>query len=170
MALVIEDGTVVAGANSYVSAAEIVAYASARGVTISASDAEMSAVLAMDYLESFRSRYKGTKVSATQPLQWPRKDVVIDGADFPSNEIPKELKSAQCQSCIEIANGFELMPSTDNFAVSMEKVDVITVQYATGGSGQSPSATLPAAPKFPAVDALLRPLLAAAMYLSAVRA
>ena len=37
MALIIEDGSIVSGANSFVTAAEMVAYASLRGVTIPAS-------------------------------------------------------------------------------------------------------------------------------------
>ena len=41
MALVIEDGSRVAGANSYVTLAEARAFASARGVTLSAVDATL---------------------------------------------------------------------------------------------------------------------------------
>ena len=54
MALIIENGSIVDNANSFVTAAEMVAYAALRGVTITADTTtqEQQIILAMDYLVS----------------------------------------------------------------------------------------------------------------------
>lgn len=156
MALTIEDGTIVANAVSYVTAAEARAYALARGVTLSAVDAEVEQLLirAMDYLEAKRAQYQGAKVDPLQSLQWPRTDVIIDCNEFPFDEIPNELKKAQCQLALEAHNGIDLMPTRSGGFVKLEKVGPIETQFSEKvGAGVSPDMT--------AVDALLSPLFAA---------
>ena len=160
MALVIEDGTGVPNANSYVTVEEMRSYALMRGVELPDDDAavEALAIVAMDYLEAQRSRYQGRQVfPGVQFLQWPREGVVLDcHYALPSNIIPRELKAAQMQLAMESFSGLVLLPSSDGRVVKREKVDVIEVEYATGdeiGPGGSMSS-----PSFPAVDALLEPL------------
>lgn len=99
MAIIVEDGSIVANANSYVSEADLLAYAVARGVTLQA-NTEILLIKAMDYIESLN--FIGIKVQSTQPLQWPRANVYIDDYPFPSNEIPKELKNALMQTAMSI--------------------------------------------------------------------
>lgn len=159
MALIVEDGTGKSDAQTYASAEFVIAYADARGVTVASDDAEMLILQAMDYVESFRSRFKGQRNTRTQALSWPRTGAVVDGFEIPSNEIPNELKSAVSAAVIEIVNGAELMPAKTDYAVRMEKVDVISVEYASGGGGQGSTANEPITPSFPAVDAVLNPLL-----------
>jgi hypothetical protein len=131
MTLVIENGTNVANANSYTTLAEIRAYALARGVTLPAVDAtlEIAAIKAMDYLESIRAQYQGLKTYSTQALQWPRTGVWIDNVEFPSTSIPKLLKDAQCQLCIELNNGIDIMPTSTGYGIKREKVDLIETEY-----------------------------------------
>lgn len=86
--LVVEDGSGVAGANSYVSYDDAIAWAALRGYSIGADQttAEQNLIQAVDYLEAQRSRYQGYKTNdpdifiypAVQPLQWPRTNVWID--------------------------------------------------------------------------------------------
>ncbi len=159
MALVIEDGTQVAGANSYVTAAEAKAFAAARGVTsFPTVDAEVETLLtlAIDYLEAKRSEYRGTKTSVSQSLQYPRIGSTVDGLEIANNVIPIELKNAQMQLAIEANEYGDLAPSSDGYAIAVEKIDAIEVQYAAGGrlSGTS----LPAEMNFPKVDAWLEAL------------
>lgn len=155
MTLVIEDGSNVANANSYVTLDEIRDFAQARNETMPSDDAALEgmAIQAMDYLEGLRSKYQGKKTYSDQPLQWPRSGVLIDCASWPEDKIPKELKNAQCQLCIEQLTFPDLSPSSDGFAVSREKVDVIEVEYAAGSNYAS--ATPVPAPSFPKVDAYL---------------
>lgn len=149
MALIIEDGSGVPGANSYNSVTEIRTYASARGIMLPTADedVEVLAVQATDYLETFRNDYQGKKTEVTQDLQFPRTGVVIEDYDVPSNEILKLLKQAHAQAASE-AYEQDLLPNKAQVA-KKEKVDVIEVEY------QESSTSIVG---FPKVDALLEPL------------
>lgn len=153
MALIIEDGTGVTGANSYVTVDEIRAYCEARGIELPAesSSVEVLAVNAFDYIESLESRFKGHRVF--QRTSWPRDCVRVGREDLPNNTIPWQVKEAQCQATAE-ASQVDLMPNITT-AVKREKVDVLEVEYAsattTDGLTQSPA--------FPKVDAKLAMLM-----------
>lgn len=155
MALIIETGEGLPNSNSYVSVAELEAYAADRLETLPVEGKESLLIRAMDYLEAIKN-FKGSRISADQALAWPRSGVIVDGFLFDKTKIPSLLKRAQMQLGIEAMN-YDLMPSTDGYAVASEKVDVIQVEYATGG--RLSGTTAPAVPVFPKVDALLRPLL-----------
>lgn len=137
MALIIEDGTIVALANSYVTLTEARDFALARGVTLSAVDATLEPLVikAMDFLESLRNTYQGTKVSKAQRLQWPRVDVTVDGFDVDETEIPTVLKDAQCQLIMDVTAGLDLLPNTDGREVIKEKIDVLETEYAPSANG-----------------------------------
>lgn len=149
--LVVETGAIVANATSYVTLTEARSYASARGVTLSATDATLDiiAIKAMDFLESLRDSYQGEKVDASQELQFPREDVYIDGILQDSASIPSLLKKAQCQLMIEIHNGINLMPTRTTAAKKKSKVGPIETEY---------FAETPSTPNMPAVEALIEPL------------
>lgn len=154
MSLTIEDGTGVAGANSYATVAEARAYATARGLTLSATDSivETALVLACDKLESYR--YKGTKTTGEQPLAWPREDVDVEGSDdaLANDAIPDKLKQAQCQLAVESAAGTQLQPTGTGREVIKQTVDVIVTEYARRGSGSI-------TPEFNKAEAMLVSLL-----------
>ena len=133
MALTIEDGTGVAGANSYVTADDLRAYADARGTVLGTDDYSLEPLLinAMDLIESYRTKFQGVKTDANNPLQFPRTGVFIDGAEIDGDMIPQELKNAQCQFALDSQTA-DLMPNrlvADTGAVIEETVDVITVKY-----------------------------------------
>jgi hypothetical protein len=159
MALTVETGAGVLNANSYVTLAEARAYASARGVTLTAVDADLEKILvkATDYLESFRDKYKGYKLLGFGYLQWPRSGVVIDGFNLAQTALPVELKNAQAQLAIEISNAVDPLPTfttgTGTSAIKREKVGDLEVEYAV-----TPDDTQ-TAPIISKVDALLLPLL-----------
>lgn len=153
MALVIEDGSLVAGANSFVTVAEVRAFAGARTSTLPVADAdvEASCIRAMDYINAFRDKFKGSKVAATQALQWPRSGAYVDGFEVAETEIPQVLKSAQCQLAVDAA-ALDLQPSGDGREVIREKVDVLETEYRPGAGGNPQPALTKA-------RALLEPLL-----------
>lgn len=125
MALIIENGTIVTGANSYVTALELTAYATARGITIS-DDEEQLLIRAMDYIESLV--YQGVKSNSEQSLQWPRYNVVIDDYLVSSDAIPNELKKGQIEVALAIDNGQD--PQADIARLkSSVKVGEIAVTY-----------------------------------------
>lgn len=152
MALIVEDGSIVAGANSYNSVAEIRSYASARGYALPTDDVDVEklAVQATDYLETFRKRYQGSRTDpANQSLQFPRYGVVLDGYIYvDSNVIPGELKLAHCQATVEAYEN-DLLPN-GSAKVKKEKVDVLEVEYQESSLSEV---------SFPKVDALIEPLL-----------
>lgn len=141
MAIVVEDGTLVSGANSYSSVADFKTWADARGITYG-TDAKIGEQMlrSMDYLETLD--YQGLKSDENQALQWPRDQVFIDGYSVDSNEIPKELKYALYE-CIktEIDGDSRLTPVERE--VLSEKVDSIQVTYksSTGMKRQVPGLT-----------------------------
>ena len=154
MALIVEDGSNVVGANTYANLATIRAYATARNVTLNADDTvlEGEVIQAMDYLEAQRNKYQGEQTYKTatvdQALQWPRKNVLIDCIAFPDDEIPQELIDAEGELVVQIEAGIELYPTTTGKFVVKEKADVLeqTFSEKIGTSGQ---------PNLPSVDRLL---------------
>lgn len=157
MALVIEDGTIVADANSYASAADLTTYAGLRGVTLPTTDAEKEALLikAMDYLARYRGKWKGERVAEAQELDFPRTGVYVDNLLLPSDEIPRELFYAQLSLAVASISA-DLLPTADanqKGPVIEETVHgAITVKYANSDRVLSVAADA-------AADALINVLL-----------
>ncbi len=134
MALIIEDGSVVAGAESYASVADADTYHVNRGnAAWTGTDAVKEAALrkAAAYLDGeYRRRWKGYRVQPlVQVMEWPRVSV-------PSNTIPQRLKDAQCELALRALAG-ELAPDTHG-KVKRETVDVLTTEWF---EGSDPSVT-----------------------------
>lgn len=158
MALTIEDGSGVAGANSYIDVAAARAYAVARGLTLPAADGDVEALLikSMDFIEAYRGDFQGLKTAATNSLQWPRTGVTLDGYPLAEDAIPQVLKDAQAQLAVDAQNA-DLMPTGSGREVVMERVDVVQVQYAESGN------TNPQ-PIFTKAEALLKPLFKSGLF------
>jgi hypothetical protein len=133
MALIIEDGSGVANANSYVTAAQWDAWATARGISHSHSTSKIEEYIltAMDYFEA--QYFIGRKATDEQELQWPRTEVYIDSYSVDSDEIPKQVKNAVYEITRTVSDG--------NFALSarerqttQEKIGDITVTYKNNAS------------------------------------
>lgn len=138
MALIVETGAGLAGANSYVSDSDYVTYADARGYEIGATEAdrERELVNAALHLENYRSRFKGLKAYQEQALQWPRVQVSIDGFAINSNAIPTELKRAQMEFAY-IGRTVDLAPNANYQNVSSQSLGDMSISYFEGGSYQS---------------------------------
>jgi len=182
MALVIEDGTGVADANSYITVAELRAFCNDRGVTFPTAGAPDDTanvaiytpylIRACDYLENLRNQYAGIPTNfGLQFLSWPRSYVRIDFTYLASTAIPGQLKKAQAQLCVEQMQGVSLQPSiasvgtgsipngpngpvkgVDGRFVKRKKVDVLETEW-------SETIATYESPSMPAVEAFLRPLL-----------
>ena len=151
MALIIEDGTGVDNANSYISVAEARAFASLRSLILPSSDpaVEVLIIKAFDYLESLD--YKGNHANPPQSAEFPRRDLYLQGVLFAQNEIPNKLKQAQSQLTFEAVNT-DLQPTGNGKEVIKEKVDVVEVQYSEKGINV-------ARPTFTTVNSFLKDLL-----------
>jgi hypothetical protein len=141
MTLIVENGTGVANANSYVSVADFVSWADGRGIVYPAiPELEQKILRSMDFIESLH--FVGQKHEETQSLQWPRDYVLIDGYSVESNEIPKEVKVAVYESVkLEIENDSKMTPS-ERETVS-ETIGDISVTYAnsSGMKRETPALT-----------------------------
>lgn len=169
MALVVEDGTIVSGANTYASHTELAAYAALRGVTLTSDQDEREQLLvkAMDWLDQFANRWKGNRTDDDQELEWPRYGVILyDGGPYlDQNTIPAELKNLQMTVALA-AISVDLLPTHDitrKGQVVREKVDVLEVEYTNTGKVMR-------LPAITSADAFLGVLLRGAGRLSVVRA
>lgn len=162
MALIVETGAGLANSNSYVTLAEYDAYAAARGYSIGGTDShkEVELTKAMDYLESYRDKFKGVKLRQDQSLQWPRVGVILDGFSIGSNVIPTELKRAQMELA-HLSATVNLMPSGEFQDVASQQLDTMAISFHQGGSYKMV--------QHKSVDALLYPLLKLAGGLKAIR-
>ena len=146
MALTIEDGTIVTGADSYITETEYQTWADARfgasRSTAPANDAaaEVLILRAMDYFEKLN--FIGHKGTEAQELQWPRIDVFIDKFPIDSNEIPNQVKRALYELTYVEEIGDGELNQVDRKTIK-EKVDVIEVEYANNSSSKkfSPAVT-----------------------------
>lgn len=158
MSLVIEDGSLPTGANAFVGVAEVRAFAAFRASTIPAEDPagdaaiEAAIVKATDFIEGLRDRFQGSKATQAQELCFPRYGMRVDGFIVSPDEIPKVLKSAQCQLALDALAGVDLQPSGDGREKIREKIDVLETEWKPGG-GSNPQ------PGLTKARALLAPLL-----------
>jgi hypothetical protein len=155
VSLTVEDGSLPNAANSYVSVSDTRTFATARGVTLPATDVAVEVLLtkALDYIEALRFEFQGRKVIATQALQWPRMGVFIDGFPIADDEIPEVLPKAQAQLACDCVSLGDLVTTGDGRVVTEECVeDAVDITYADHGDSNPQ-------PQLTAARALLAPLL-----------
>jgi hypothetical protein len=155
VSLIVENGSLPNGANSYVSVSDTRLFAAARGIALPSADAAVEVLLikAMDYVESFRSEFQGAKLSAAQVLQWPRTGVVVDGFAVASTEIPAVLPKAQAQLACDVFALGTLTPVGSGRVVIEQRVEgAVDTKYADHGDSNPQ-------PQLTAARALLAPLM-----------
>lgn len=136
MALIIEDGTNVAGADAYASVADCSAWAVnyyGQALTGIPTDKEAAIRRAVAYMNGLK--WKGARTfGRDQSLAWPRQDVTdCEGLSIASNAIPAEIIFAQhVLARVEFQSPGALSPSVSLGAVvKREKVDVIEQEFDT---------------------------------------
>ena len=131
MALIVEDGTLVSGANSYVSFADANQYLMDRGLTPEVTLSEGHLLRGADYVNRFNLRFVGRKASpASSAMQWPRLYFYYEGEFITSNLLPPIIGIAQIESAYEIANDNDPSESAvDTPKIIRERVDVIETEY-----------------------------------------
>lgn len=150
MPIIVELGSIVAGAESYVTVAEYVEYHAKRGITITGADVELEADLRKGwvYLDgNYRQRFKGIKTSQSiQNTEWPRIGCVLvddflswemgQGLGYggplciPSNIIPQRIKDAQCELSYRSRSGPLAVDGETN--ITRKKVDVLETEFMAG--------------------------------------
>lgn len=135
VSIIVEDGSVVTGANSYVTTAQLQTYADNRNITISASDLSELIIQSMDYIESLV--YKGYKLTRDQALQWPRSGVMVDGYYLDSDTIPQELKNGQMAAALAVDAGNSPLATLERGKKRVRVEGAVEVEYFTSYSANT---------------------------------
>jgi len=168
MTLIVEDGTVVANSNTYVTVAEFISYAENQGNTAAAEadeeQIEPALIKAAQYMEQkWRLMWAGSRVDAVQSMDWPRRGVPVpdffdpfynnvnvpiafqDTYFIPENEVPAEAKEAQNLLALATFSGGSLSstPLQPNYGrkTKREKAGSLEVEYMTAEEGGNTSMT-----------------------------
>lgn len=171
MGILVEDGSGVAGANSYASEDTLTIYAEDRGITLADGDREAALIRSSAGIDAtYRPRFPGVRSNGSaQGLQWPRKagsieygvfvadgylSTVTDAEGLPidEDEIPLALVQAVCEAAIrELTSPGSLVPDLERGgAIKRLKAGSVEVEYAT---------TAPASTTFSFIDGLLAGIL-----------
>jgi hypothetical protein len=161
MAIVVEDGTGLPDAETYVSVADCVAYLDARSkfdfglLTEQAQEAALRN--AADYLDArYGSRLQGYRLLVTQALYWPRTDVEFDNVCWEPAPLPTSLVRACCEAAALAGTGTDLFLPLDRGGQVTEKLEIVgPITERTKWSSSAPVGT-----SYPAIDRLMRPLCA----------
>ena len=158
MALIVEDGSNVPGAESYASVIYADAYHAARGKTdwaeLTTERKEQALRRSTDYMIQFyRPRWEGYRTNTGQALDWPRslveiKDTNYIGSYIDTNSVPDEIKRACCELALISISG-SLAPNIERETAS-ESIDGISVSYFQGSRQYT---------VYRAIDMILKPFL-----------
>jgi len=159
MALVIEDGTGMADAESYATIAAINAYAVANGASFPITGADAPATTAavaaaeaaarrgtraIDGL--YGRRFVGSRTNGRAQAQcWPRTGATDnDGEDIADDEIPSEIISAVCEAAIrELAEPGSLAPDLERGgAIKSLKAGSVAIEYKDGAPAETTFTTI----------------------------
>lgn len=132
--LIIENGTIVAGAESFATAAELVTYAGNFGRVIPADTPSQEALLRRAALQMDALNWKGRAVNRDQALTWPRFNVCRNGWTLPSDSIPAQIKAGQMALATEIYADDLIDPASKQGAAVRKKVGPLEFEYAAASS------------------------------------
>lgn len=173
IAIVVEDGTGKADANSFGAIADADTYHELRGngawAALSSDQKATNLILATDYMcQVYGARWKGVVATDVQALDWPRKDTgnVLWDYVLPEDEgYPIALPVNLQKACYEYAARVQSAPLAPDPAVdaagvavvtTLQKVGVIERRFAPIGGGGSGTVQLIRA--YPGADMYLRDL------------
>jgi hypothetical protein len=142
--MIVEDGTGIEGAESYITVDQAIDYAAAHGLsfpdTTSDDDGEAACRRATAWVDAtYRSRFPGYRTNRReQALEWPRAyayDAMCPPNLIPSDEVPSEVIKATCEAAVrELASPGSLSPDyVPSQSVKQETVGPITTVF--GGTG-----------------------------------
>jgi len=109
MALTLETGAVVNGADSYVSRANLITYAASRGTVVENSeDTDEHLRKAFDYIDSLEPRLKGGRLNYSYASAFPRENLILDGYAWDSDEIPRQVTQLQYELALDLIAGVDI--------------------------------------------------------------
>lgn len=152
MSLIVEDGTGLSTAESYISVADADTRHTNLGNTAwTGSTAVKEAALrkATEYLEQrYSRRWRGTRLLRAQALSWPRYGAIVHGWDVDSDEVPAAVANACADLALKTLS--ETLNDDLDQGIVREKVGPLETEY---------DAYSPQAKRYPAIDQALAPYL-----------
>ena len=132
MTLIVEDGTGLSTAESFISVAGADVRHSATGMTnwatLTTTEKEQALRRATIYMEQrYRERWKGTRLLRAQALSWPRYGAEVDGFALDSNYVPTDVANACADLALKAAAG-DLAPDLTR-GIVREKVGPLETEF-----------------------------------------
>lgn len=146
MSLIVEDGTGLATAQSYISVADAATYLAAKGDTTwaAATDASREAALvrATAYLDgAYGQRWPGSRSLSTQALDWPR-SYAWDRDGYGLTGVPQAVKNATCEAAVlELAEAGVLSKKAEG---GLKSIKIGSIEKTWTGSSAPASMAYPA--------------------------
>ena len=141
MALIVEDGTVVVDANSFISLVDARVMATDMALSLDADDTIAETQLRQSYYQlvrSYQNRLQGSTVSQIQTGIFPRFDVVANGFLVASDSIPVEIQRAQIEYGDSINKGADFNKTADDQELKAFNVQgVYSEQYKDGSNART---------------------------------
>lgn len=169
MAIVVEDGSGLANADSYLSVDDADTFHAAQGnpstwSTSTTPQKEAALRQATLYMDSrYGQRWLGRRINSTMSLRWPRTGIFDrDGISVEDDAVPTGVKNATAYIALKIREGDTLIPDVDastNAISESVQVGAISISSTYAGEGTT-------APAYPMADMLLGDLITAAGTLS----
>ena len=128
MALVIEDGTGVANADSYQTLVDARASAALLGLVLPADDTEAEVALrnGYRYVNGYEASFSGYRTTTVQTGSWPRTDAYYcygrNQVDIATDAIPADIITAQMMAGVEYGKGTDVMPVDNGLSVASNEV------------------------------------------------
>ena len=123
--LIVEDGSIVGNANSYITLTEFKQYCEDRKYDIgnlTDDDYIAKIILACEYLNGMS--FIGEPVERYRKMKFPRLNIGLDGV------IPEQIKEAQCYVAYKMVDGFDFFKIIEsNGGIQSETVGPISTSY-----------------------------------------
>ena len=155
--LIVEDGSIVTNANSYVDYDYAENYHTLRGNSAwadgNSTEKQYAIIRATQAIDSiYKGKWKGNPTKyGTQELEWPRSGVTVGSNSINDDIIPAAIKKSVCEAALrELTSPNSMTPDLERGGeIKRVKADVVEVEYMDGANSTT---------TFTAIDGLLADL------------
>lgn len=147
MALIVEDGTIVADANSFITLIDARTMAENLGLVIDTDDTIAETQLRQGYyqlIRSYQNRLQGNTVAAEQTGIFPRNNVVANGFPVASDSIPVDVQRAQVSYADSVNKGADMNKTKDEQELKSFDVSGVYGEVYKDGSNARTTPDVPA--------------------------
>lgn len=131
--LIVEDGSIVANSNTFISVANFVLYAADRGITIDNTSAAVTIFKLNDYIGSLP--FNGDLVEDDQTMPFPRENLYVNGALIANDIVPKQIIKGSYELGLSINAGYDPTAVVER-ATKSEQLGPMKVEYMDNASTQ----------------------------------